>query len=158
MRTRMMVGAFLTYNGKVLLMHRGMHKELAPGMWSCVGGHMEPEEINSPADACYREVLEETGIPMEVISNLKLRYITIRNTGDEIRTGYYFMGEITHKPELLECDEGTLHWINPSDMVNLPMSFSIKEIIEHWLTNPDTESVLTCVINRDNNSAIWAEL
>ena len=55
-----------------------------------VGGHLEPFEINEPKIACLREIKEETGISAKIIKNLNLRYISVRNTGDEIRIHYIF--------------------------------------------------------------------
>jgi 8-oxo-dGTP diphosphatase len=153
-----MVGAFLTYNNKVLLIHRSETKKLAPGMWSCIGGHMEPNELNSPLETCYREVEEETGISKELLSNLQLKYITIRNTGDEIRSGYYFIGSMTNDYGLSDCNEGTLHWVDLAEVSKKPMTFSIKQITTHWLSNSTDDSIYLCGINRENNKNTWVKL
>ena len=54
------VAAFLQNNGSYLLMKRAENRGIAPGVWSGVGGHIEPNEINDPLAACYREIEEET--------------------------------------------------------------------------------------------------
>lgn len=158
MNLRTMVGAFLSYKEEMLLIHRGTHKEIAPGMWSCIGGHMESEELNNPLAACYREILEETGIGRGQIEYLTLRYITTRNTGSEIRTGYYYYGETTHRCELPKCDEGKLHWVRIMDMQEMPMSFSIKEISNHLVRNRTHDVIMLCGVNRTNNIITWVEL
>jgi len=155
---RKMAGAFLTYKDEILLIKRGMHKKLAPGMWSCIGGHMEQEEHNNPLAACFREVEEETGISQSSIVNLSLRYITTRRIDDEIRTGYYFFGSTSHKCVLPECPEGTLHWIKISDMADLPMTFSIKSISRHWQNNQDCHNIFLCGINNENTQITWTML
>lgn len=158
MYIRTMAGAFLTFENKVLLLKRGMHKALAPGMWSCVGGHMEPQDNNSPYQTCYREITEETGITPADIEGLSLRYITVQHMPDEICTGYFFVGEITYELPLPQCDEGELHWVSLADLPGLPMSFFIREIINHRLANPDMNSVTLCAVNTKNDRCTWTKL
>ena len=54
------VVVFVVWDGKVLL---HLHRKL--GMWLPPGGHIEPDEL--PDDAAVREVLEETGIEVELV-------------------------------------------------------------------------------------------
>ena len=70
MESRLVAGALLSCGNQVLMMKRSEHKALAPGVWSCIGGHLEPDEINTPSQACLREIWEETGIAPERIHNL----------------------------------------------------------------------------------------
>lgn len=60
---------FIIHEGRVLLIyHRKFQK------WNPPGGHLMPDE--TPCDAARREVLEETGIEVELISedNVKFSY------------------------------------------------------------------------------------
>ena len=54
------VATFVVDNGRVLLLH---HRKLS--MWLPPGGHIEPDEL--PDDAAVREVLEETGIQIQLV-------------------------------------------------------------------------------------------
>ena len=54
------VAVFVVWEGKVLLHH---HRKL--GMWLPPGGHIERDEL--PDDAAVREVLEETGVKVELV-------------------------------------------------------------------------------------------
>jgi len=54
------VAVFVVWDGKVLL---HWHRKL--GMWLPPGGHIERDEL--PDDAAAREVLEETGIRVELV-------------------------------------------------------------------------------------------
>ena len=54
------VAVFVVWDGKVLL-HR--HRKL--DMWLPPGGHIEQDEL--PDDAAVREVLEETGVEVELV-------------------------------------------------------------------------------------------
>ncbi len=49
--------------GRVLLQHRDEHAPRAPLRWGCVGGAVEAGE--TPEEAAYRELLEETGFDLE---------------------------------------------------------------------------------------------
>lgn len=55
------VATFVIHEGKVLLL---WHEKLQ--MWLPPGGHVEPNEL--PDEAAVREVLEETGIPVVLLS------------------------------------------------------------------------------------------
>lgn len=134
MKTRLMSSAFLTIDDELLLMHRAENRKVAPGMWSAVGGHLEPFEINEPKSACLREIKEETGISAKIIKNLNLRYISVRNTGDEIRIHYIFFGELEFKAPMKECEEGTLHFVEVNKAIDLPMTFSMEYIIANIKT------------------------
>lgn len=54
------VAVFVVSGGRVLLHH---HRKL--GMWLPPGGHIERDEL--PDDAAVREVMEETGVPVELV-------------------------------------------------------------------------------------------
>ena len=54
------VAVFVVWEGKVLL---HFHRKL--GMWLPPGGHIERDEL--PDDAAVREVLEETGVKVELV-------------------------------------------------------------------------------------------
>lgn len=57
---------FVAWRGR-LLMHR--HRKL--GLWLPCGGHIEPHEL--PDDAAVREVLEESGVRVELVGERALR-------------------------------------------------------------------------------------
>ena len=54
------VAVFVVHENRVLL---HLHRKL--GMWLPPGGHVEPGEL--PDDAAVREVLEETGVEVELV-------------------------------------------------------------------------------------------
>ena len=56
------VAVFVAWEGRILL-HR--HRKL--GMWLPPGGHIEENEL--PDDAAVREVLEETGLRVELVGD-----------------------------------------------------------------------------------------
>ena len=158
MNTKLMAGAFLTYKDKVLVMHRGLHRELNPGLWAPIGGHIEPEEINKPAQACLREIEEETQIKADKIKNFSLKYITVRNNSGLIYINYVFLGDLVEQCELPFCDEGTLHWIDFRSLPDYPMSFSAQQVILHYQNNPENHNVFVGAVNSANTKIFWSEL
>jgi len=162
--TRIMAAAFLTCNDKVLMLKRGLHKKLGPGLWAGIGGHMELDDITNPREltlieTCYREVLEETGICRSDIHNLKLKYITVKKDPSEVRLHYNFMGELKTEIPLPKCDEGELHWICKNDILALPMSNTVRETVKHWLLadNP-CDDVYIVAVNKAGDAATICEL
>lgn len=67
---------FVTNGDRVLLLRRAAHKRLWPGLLNAPGGHVERGE--DPYAAAQREVLEETGVPVE---SLRLRGMIVAETG-----------------------------------------------------------------------------
>ncbi|MGD9957009.1 MAG: NUDIX hydrolase [Candidatus Nanopelagicales bacterium] len=56
------VGGIVVDSGRILLVQRGQQPSL--GLWSIPGGRLEPGE--TAEEGCAREVLEETGLRVEV--------------------------------------------------------------------------------------------
>ena len=111
------VTAFLRNKDKYLLMNRAVNRKIAPGVWSGVGGHVEPQELNDPLSACYREIEEESGIVKSQIETLDLQYIIIRTSKSEIRQNYIYFGE-TSQTDVTQTDEGVLFWVNENDLLD----------------------------------------
>ena len=59
-KTILSVNALIWCDGKVLLLKRSKNKKIDPGVYSGVGGKVEPHE--SFYDALLREIKEETGL------------------------------------------------------------------------------------------------
>lgn len=135
MQTIAFAGAFLKWQDEVLLMQRGKHKKLGPGLWAGIGGHIEQSEINSPLTACLREIEEETGIQFMQIEKLQLRYFALLKHDNALHSIYYFSGILKEKPNLRETSEGKLHWIKLKDGINLDMATFMKSFYLHWINN-----------------------
>ena len=135
-------GAFLRNNGKYLLIKRSAERKIAPNVWSCVGGHMEQNEINNPLDTCLREIAEETGIEKEHIINLKLRYIIIRRFENTIRQNYIYFGE-TNMERFIDTDEGKLYWIKEEELLNREYTQMYTAMLQHYINNKDKQEKIT---------------
>lgn len=150
-KLRTMATAFLINNEDVLLMKRSMEKKFAPGVWAGVGGHLEECEINDPQLACMREIYEETGICEKDIYGLKLKYIILRKSKEEIRISYTYVGHTTMR-EVKNTDEGELFWVSKSELLNRKLSIMNEVVLKHYFESSSQtgEEVLVGVLNSRN--------
>jgi 8-oxo-dGTP diphosphatase len=154
---RLMTNAFILNEDKILLMKRANHKKIAPGLWTGVGGHIEAEEANDPKSSCIREVIEETGLKESDILDLRLLYIVNRMKEDEIRQQYIFFGR-TLSSEVVSNDEGELHWIDKSEILDLEMPLTIRYTLEHYLNIKESQVIhIGTMTKSENKSAdmVW---
>jgi len=133
MRLRVMSGAFIINCKDYLMMKRSENKKIAPGMWGGVGGHAEPSELNDPKATCLREIYEESGIQEKDLERLDLKYCILRRDKEEITLIYMFIGAVRERFYEDRTEEGKLHWINENDLLHRPMSFEIKNVLEHYI-------------------------
>jgi len=143
-------GAFLKNKNNYLLMFRSSNRKIVPNLWSCIGGHMEINELNNPLETCLREIKEETGIEKMNIYNLKLRYIIIRQYKNIIRQNYLYFGE-TNITKLIETNEGTLHWIPEKKLLEKEYTKTYKEMMKHFVKTPDRENRIIVGIAKKQN-------
>ena len=105
---------YLKQDSKVLFMHRNKKKnDLNHDKWIGIGGHIEKGETKE--QAVRREVLEETGLTLNG-EQYRGEILFINNDYQEIMylfTSNDFIGE------LIECDEGELHWIEQNQVSKL---------------------------------------
>lgn len=104
---------FVTHGDDILLMKRGLHKRIFPGHYNGLGGHIERGE--DPLTGAIREIKEESGLQ---VKNVRFCGSTHVDAGQE--TGillYIFKGEATTR-EVIESEEGTLHWLPLAEVLN----------------------------------------
>lgn len=161
MNIRVISGAFIINENEILMMNRSKKKKIAPGVWGGVGGHLEPNELNDPKAACIRELLEETGIEESQLEKLDLRYIIFRKNSHEITQIYYYIGYSKTKCFEDRTEEGKLHWVSRFEVLERPLSFEIRSILEHYLEkgqNNDEILVGTIGLTENKPKVHWHEL
>lgn len=105
---------YLEKDNQYLMLLRNKKKEDINALkWIGVGGHIEENETKE--EALVREIKEETGL---TINTYKYRgeLIFINNDFSEIM---YLYTSDDFSGELIECNEGELHWINKAEIMNL---------------------------------------
>ena len=133
MKLRNMTSIYIQHGSKMLLLYRVGSRLFSNPLWCGIGGHFEDGELNEPRRCVLRELQEETGITENDLSGLRLKYITIRRKGDEIRQQYiYFAESIRGDMDLSACDEGVLKWTEIEMIPSLQMSYTNSQCLSHY--------------------------
>lgn len=133
------VAVFVVWRGKVLL---HFHRKL--GMWLPPGGHVEPGEL--PDDAAVREVLEETGVEVEltgerredVADPVQLRrpagvQLERIGPGHEHIDLIYFARPRDSTGIRSEFDEDKVGWYSPGDWYEMGVNAEVRGWCERAL-------------------------
>ena len=134
-KTILSVNALIWCKGKVLLLKRANDKSVDPGVYSGVGGKVEPHE--SFYDAILREVKEETGL--DKFESIKLYSVTQHPyppTGAEWVNLYFYIN-IKEQTKIQSSEDGEFHWINPKNVNKIPMVKDLQEYINILVNNPN---------------------
>jgi 8-oxo-dGTP diphosphatase len=162
MELRLMSTAVLFNGNDLLMMERAKTRHLSPGMWAAVGGHVEPEEINYPIQACYREIEEETGLSPSSIESLTLRYVLIRRRDGEIRQQMVYIGR-TLSRTVIQTREGVLHWIPIEKVFDREIPYIYRSLLEHYFRFGPSPYPWMGVVGADsetfaNPTVIWTPM
>ncbi len=104
-------------DGKYLMLHRIKKKnDLNKDKWIGIGGKFL--ETESPEQCNAREVLEETGL---TLFDAKYRgVVTFVSDKWESELMHIFTAK-EYSGKIIECNEGTLEWIDKKELLNLPL-------------------------------------
>ena len=80
--------------------------------------------------------------------DLRLRYITLRQTDGEIRQNYYFFGRLKERIPR-ESTEGILKWVPFEEVPQLTMPVSAKHMILHYLETGRFTDKLYCGVTEE---------
>ena len=134
MKLRNMTGIYLSCNGQMLLLYRQGGRVVSNQWIASAGGHFEKEELNDPKTCVLRELREELHLIEEDLTEMRMRYIGLRNVHGEIRQNYYFFANL--KPEQYESfksNEGKCKWVDYADIMKYDMPLTARYVMEHYL-------------------------
>lgn len=107
---------YLDKNGKTLMLHRVKKKnDVNHDKWIGIGGKLEHGE--SPEECMIREFREETGLVLTAwayrglvtfVSDTWCEYMHLFTAGE-------------YEGTLLDCEEGTLEWVDTDKLTSLPI-------------------------------------
>ncbi len=107
---------YIEQDGKYLMLHRVKKKnDINHDKWIGIGGKFEEKE--SPEDCALREVREETGLTLTSYAYRGL----VTFVSDRYETEYMHLFTADgFTGELIDCDEGTLEWVDKALVPTLP--------------------------------------
>lgn len=115
-------------DGRVLLLRRG--KAPNKGLCSPIGGKLEMETGESPAQCARREIFEEAGIdvPIERLHLMGLiSEAAFENESHWLLFYYRVIGPVEVKAGPI--NEGSLEWFHPDEIESLPLPDTDRQII-----------------------------
>jgi 8-oxo-dGTP diphosphatase len=111
--------AICVRDGRILLVARERSSQVT--RWSLPGGKRTVSE--TPAEACYRELMEETSI-----NPLKLDYLF--QFGGFAKRHYVFLAELApNEPARASNEITACEWFTPRKIATLPASIPTREIV-----------------------------
>jgi len=115
---------FVRNQDRVLLIRGAPSKRLWANKYNGLGGHVEAYE--SIHAAAIREVFEESGLREVNLSLIGIISIaTGKNPGIVL---FVFLGYST-QTDLLESKEGSLEWVNETDVLTLPLVEDLYKLL-----------------------------
>ena len=147
-----MASLYLHRGDQILLLFR-QGSSIVSNLWiGSAGGHFEKPELNDAKACVLRELYEELSITEDQLANLSLRYVTLRYTGEEIRQNYYFFAELTADVQgVPHSNEGITQWFQIGKLQNLPMPFTARHVIDHYVSTGRFDDFLYGGLASGNN-------
>ena len=107
---------YIEKDGQYLMLHRvKKENDINHDKWIGIGGKFEEKE--SPEDCALREVKEETGLTLTSYAYRGL----VTFVSDQYETEYMHLFTADgFTGELIDCDEGTLEWVDKALVPTLP--------------------------------------
>lgn len=122
---------YVTEDDKVLMLHRNKKEnDMHEGKYNGLGGKSEPGE--DPYSCVVREIKEEAGIDIvpRYIANM-----TFENFTPGVDWEVHLFKAEGYTGSLIDCNEGDLHWIDKSKLLDLNLWEGDKIFLKHAFEN-----------------------
>lgn len=140
MNQRIVNGGFIVHQGKFLIVKRADNDSFLPGIWEIPGGKLEPGE--DPLDGARREVKEEAGLDVELVSPISIWTYGDYSGGTQfIQIDY--LCKIIGNPEVkLSEEHSDFAWITYDELDKYEISPEMRKEILAFKTNLLVENLL----------------
>ncbi|MGI8701978.1 MAG: NUDIX hydrolase [Nocardioidaceae bacterium] len=117
-------------DGRLLVVRRGRPPGI--GLWSIPGGRVEPGE--ALADAVRREVLEETGLDVDVATVAGTVLIPAASPGDSYLVTDFHATVTAGSPTLPVAgdDAAEARWVSQQELVALKTTAGLDRALSDW--------------------------
>lgn len=115
MRFNLAVKGIIKKDGKILVLKRAKNDDHQPGVWETVGGGID--EQMSPQEALKKEIIEETGLEVEIGEPFHVFTFT-KDTG-EFKIGITFLCEYVSGEVRWSNEHSEYRWIDPNEFKKL---------------------------------------
>ena len=152
MRLRNMTGIYLLHGEDVFLLYRKNGRVVTDTYVPSAGGHFEKDELNDARACVLRELNEELHLTEAALTDFSLRYVCLRNNGDEVRQNYYFFARLKDEyAHLPLSNEGTCVRVPLEKCLEYPMPVTAKLMMRHYLaTGRYTNALYGCIVSGEN--------
>jgi len=120
--------AVVNNEGRILILQRSAQEKVFPNLWELPSGKREPLEKST--DALLREVREEAGIRIDVVSVLSVFDYQIEKP-DQIRdtTQINFIARAGEGEVVMSSEHQAYAWVGASELENFQMSDETRQVI-----------------------------
>ena len=154
-RLRNMTSLYLICGKKIFLLYRIGSRVIKNSYTGTAGGHFESPELNDPKSCVLRELFEETGLTEKNISDMSLRYITLRRKENEIPQNYFYFANTDNELKI-NSSEGNLEWVDFNKSLDLEMPYTAKYVVKHYLETGKNTNDLYCGVADKNGVSFKA--
>jgi 8-oxo-dGTP diphosphatase len=126
---RIVVGALVLHEEKVLLLQRANEGTPYDGLWEFPSGKREP--LEDTTTALVREVAEETGLRVRVVRPVAtFDYVVEKPTERRDTVEIVFLVSLDGLPDVRLSDEHVAFaWVGPADLAGLRASDETRRIV-----------------------------
>lgn len=140
---------FISRGEQVLLLKGAPHKRLWANLYNGIGGHIERgEDVLSSA---RRELAEETGL---TCSNLWLCGTVMVDTSPTTGVAIFILRGEYESGRLIESDEGSLEWVEVSQLNRYHLVEDLKIILPRILSQNPGDPPLSAVYTYDDQDRL----
>jgi 8-oxo-dGTP pyrophosphatase MutT (NUDIX family) len=116
-RFNVAVGAIIehTPSGEILILKRTNKKDFSAGEWEYITGRMK--QFEEPEEAVRREVMEESGLPVEIVKPVCIFHIFRgEKTAENELVGITYWCKTKTKEVTISDEHSDYKWVAPDDV------------------------------------------
>ena len=137
---------------EVLLIHRSKDKDYMPDYYAGLGGKMDSFDKETPLDAAFREVKEESQYNSHEIENIELKALNTVYDRYGKWIVYDFAGKVKSKKfvDKKKIDEGVLEWVPLNKLKEKNLIYDLRDGVLEKILFTDKVLWMRAVYNKED--------